>query len=65
MSRKRYFIGVACVHKSGLTLGKEMFHLSMNTGDMCNFCVFLSGFPLFRKQNSGGSGMSFYFQSKI
>lgn len=66
VSRKRYFIGVACVYKSGLTLGKEVCRLlSLNARDMCIFCVFLSGFPLLRKQNSGDNGMSKHFQSKI
>lgn len=56
---KQYFIGVAYVYKSGLTLGKEVCPLlSMNAGDTCIFCVFLSGFPLLRKQNSGDNGMS-------
>lgn len=41
VSRKRYFIGVAYVCKSGLTLGKEVCRLlSMNAGDMCIFCGF-------------------------
>lgn len=62
VSRKRYFIGMAYVSESKLTLGKEAFHcLSMNAGDMCIFCLFLHGFQLLRKQNCGDSGMSLHF----
>lgn len=56
VSRKRYFIGMAYVYESRMTLGKEACHrLSMNAGDMCIFYVFPHGFPLLRKQNYGDS----------